>query len=322
MDLLQHSYKEYNSVSDDRDKYIGGSDIAQIKNITSAMRVVREKLKPQREFVSIYTEFGNIAEGLILDYYSNMTSGGDRGFDKLDNVIVKREEGLDFRGNLDGYDPSTGSVVEIKTLGEKYFNSEVEFKKKLEAYSIQNAFYQTLVEGSKSGWIVVMPRPDYLIDKPFEDWTYQELVDRKIEVEEVIVADLLSQVKAEPVYLDDHKVELERRIALFDKAYAQITNATADSDSGVQALLEEYAELNADKAVIDNRLDEIKDLIAEKFNDTQVWEVGESQITFTPDKVVVRKSFDSKLFAKDNPSLYQKYVVEKSANYKPTLKIK
>lgn len=324
MGLLKEMMKtnDYNSVVSDRDKYIGGSDIGQIKDIASAIRVVRDKLSPQREFKSIYTEFGNIAEPLIRFQLGQMWYGGEYIAEPKNNIIVNREEGLAFRGNIDGYDERAKAVIEIKTLGEKYIKNKVEYRKKVEAYKSQNGFYQKLV-GYKRGVIAVLPRPEWLIDKAFDEWTFSEMIERKVEIETFIVQELIERLTIIDCNLDDKlDSEVERRIALFDKAYKQVYNAKPDEDETIQDLLEEYVELTKDKETIEERIEEIKTLFAENYNDVQIWETALGQITFTPAKTSVRKSFDSKAFAKDNPIMYQRYIKESTTNYKPTLKLK
>ena len=144
------------SVKDDRDKYIGGSDLPKVNNPTSAERLIFEKTHEQKDFTSIYTEFGNIAEPLIRAYVSEEFYEGESI--EPSTTIIERDGKLGLRGNLDG-DYKGGAVIEIKTLGENYFEDPSAFHKKLIDYSIQVAYYMMLKD-YLVGEIYIFKRPE------------------------------------------------------------------------------------------------------------------------------------------------------------------
>ena len=314
------------SVKDDRDKYIGGSDLPKVNNPTSAERLIFEKTHKQKDFTSIYTEFGNIAEPLIREYV-NKAFYGHKGVDPS-TIVVEREGKLGLRGNLDG-DYKSGAVIEIKTLGENYFNDPSAFHKKFFDYSIQVAYYMMLKD-YLVGYIHVFNRPEILLGKPFNNWTVKELYDRQTEVEEYIVMNMEARLTTE--IINDKSVynrettfidEVKRRIELIDKAYEKHTKSketTADSDD--EDLLVEFKELEEMEKNITVRKKEILEHFIEKYRENETFEIDGNSYVYTAERTGTRKSFNSKAFESDNPELYQKYIKESTVSYKPNLKVK
>ena len=319
------------SVKDDRDKYIGGSDLPKVNNPTSAERLIFEKTHEQKDFTSIYTEFGNIAEPLIREYVSRTVYNGESI--EPSTTIIEREDKLGFRGNLDGDNTLREEVVEIKTLGENYYDDPSAFYKKVEAYRIQVGYYMML-KGYHKTTIFIFKRPNILLDKPFDKWTVKELYDRQTEIEEFIVKEMAerldkinitddglfaSQLNKKATLLD----EVNRRIELIDKAFAkhQTVKETA-TDNDDEPLLQEFKELDEMEKNIAERKKEILEHFMEKYQSNEQFQIGDDNFFYTAEKESTRKSFDSSRFSKDNPELYQQYVKTSVVKYKPSLKVK
>lgn len=319
------------SVKDDRDKYIGGSDLPKVNNPTSAERLIFEKTHEQKDFTSIYTEFGNIAEPLIREYASKVFYNNE----SIDpsTTIIEREDKLGFRGNLDGDNTIRKEVIEIKTLGENYYDDPSAFYKKVEAYRIQVGYYMML-KGYHKTTIFIFKRPNILLDKPFDKWTVKELYDRQTEIEEFIVKEMAerldtinitddglfaSQLNKKATLID----EVNRRIELIDNAFAKhserqgITTESEDED-----LLEEFKELEEMEKNLATRKKEILEHFIEKYHENETFEVNGNSYVYTAERTSTRKSFNSKAFESDNPELYQKYIKESTVSYKPSLKVK
>ena len=308
------------SVKDDRDKYIGGSDLPKVIREGSAERLIFEKTHEQKDFTSIYTEFGNIAEPLIREYVSRVFYDNEN----IDpsTITIEREGKLGFRGNLDGDNTIRKEVIEIKTLGEKY-----------NTYSIQVGYYMML-KGYKEGTVFIFKRPKILLDKPFDKWTVKELYERQTEVEEFIVKEMVDRlhqlaVSADEVYapLVDKKAtlidEVKRRIELIDKAFEK-HNQSKDkpTESEDEKLLVEFKELEEMEKNITARKKEILEHFIEKYRENETFEIDGNSFIYTAERTGTRKSFNSKAFESDNPELYQRYVKESKVNYKPSLKVK
>lgn len=103
------------TVTKNREKYIGGSDEAAIMGISPFMtRFDLLKFKTQVEDNSFegnaYSEYGNIMESKIRDYINTL------GYDFIeDRIILKDSDVLPTRYHADGVDHEQGIVLEIKT---------------------------------------------------------------------------------------------------------------------------------------------------------------------------------------------------------------
>ena len=318
------------SVKDDRDKYIGGSDLPKVNNPTSAERLIFEKTHEQKDFTSIYTEFGNIAEPLIRAYVSENFYEGESI--EPSTTIIEREGKLGLRGNLDGDNIIRKEVIEIKTLGENYYEDPSAYVKKLGDYRIQVWYYMG-IKGYFNGKIFIFKRPKNLLDKPFDKWTVKELYERQTEVEEFVITEM--EERLEMVDVDDEKRfapmfnkvditdEVNRRIELIDNAFAKhIERQGTTTESEDEDLLEEFKELEAMEKNLATRKKEILEHFIGKYHENETFEVNGSSYVYTAERTSTRKSFNSKAFESDNPELYQKYIKESTVSYKPSLKVK
>lgn len=319
------------SVKDDRDKYIGGSDLPKVNNPTSAERLIFEKTHEQKDFTSIYTEFGNIAEPLIRAYVSENFYEGESI--EPSTTIIEREGKLGYRGNLDGDNTLREEVIEIKTLGENYYGDPSALAKKIEDYRIQVGYYMMLKE-YHTAKIFIFKRPMVLLDKPFNNWTVKEMSDRQTEIEEFIAKELAYQISYIDVRTDelfmpqfDKKTDLidevQRRIKLIDNAFAKHGDRQERTiESEDEDLLVEYKELEEMEKNLATRKKEILEHFMEKYQSNEQFQIGDDNFFYTAEKESTRKSFDSSRFSKDNPELYQQYVKTSVVKYKPTLKVK
>lgn len=319
------------SVKDDRDKYIGGSDLPKVDNPTSAERLIFEKTHEQKDFTSIYTEFGNIAEPLIRAYVSEEFYNNESI--EPSTTIIEREGKLGFRGNLDGDNTIRKEVIEIKTLGENYFNDISSMAKKVETYRIQVGFYMML-KGYKKASIYIFKRPSILLDKPFDKWTVKELYDRQTEIEEFIVKEM--EARLSTLFENDSDLfnstvdkkatlldEVNRRIELIDNAFAKHSERQgATTESEDEDLLVEFKELEEMEKNLATRKKEILEHFIGKYHENETFEVNGNSYVYTAERTSTRKSFNSKAFESDNPELYKKYIKESTVSYKPSLKVK
>ena len=106
-------------VETNRHLYIGGSDMPSILRLNaqfgkSLIEFAKEKLKiiPRTFKGNEYTRYGQIMEPFIRDYVNQMF-----GYNfKEDTVIDKTRM---YRGNCDGLDLETRTLLEIKTFGTR-----------------------------------------------------------------------------------------------------------------------------------------------------------------------------------------------------------
>lgn len=319
------------SVKDDRDKYIGGSDLPKVNNPTSAERLIFEKTHEQKDFTSIYTEFGNIAEPLIRAYVSEEFYNNESI--EPSTTIIEREGKLGLRGNLDGDNTIRKEVIEIKTLGENYYDDPSAYVKKLETYRIQVGYYMMLKKYQK-GTIFTFKRPATLLNKSFDKWTVKEMYERQSEVEEFIIKEM--EERLEMVYVNPDELfmplfdkytnltdEVNRRIKLIDNAFAKHGDRQEKTTEGEdEDLLVEFKELEEMEKTVAARKKEILEHFIEKYQENETFEIDGNSYVYTAERTGTRKSFNSKAFESDNPELYKKYIKESTVSYKPSLKVK
>ena len=144
-------------VRTDRNKYIGGSDIPIIMNISPFKKrfdLLLEKAELlENDFEgNIYTEYGNILEPKIREYINKLKDTNYIEYKKIDGNI---------RCHLDGFNDV--SVLEIKTTSQ--IRKKVSSYKK---YLVQLLFYmqQTNVE---KGLLAVYERPKDFCEEFQED---------------------------------------------------------------------------------------------------------------------------------------------------------
>lgn len=319
------------SVKDDRDKYIGGSDLPKVNNPTSAERLIFEKTHEQKDFTSIYTEFGNIAEPIIREYVGRVFYNNESI--EPSTTIIEREGKLGLRGNLDGDNTIRKEVIEIKTLGENYLNDIGAFQNKVNTYRVQVGYYMML-KGYEKANIYIFKRPQILLDKPFDKWTVKELYERQTEIEEFIIADITEQLRSIEVEANelfapnfDKKTtlldEVKRRIELIDNAFAKHSvSKDKPTESEDEDLLVEFKELEEMEKTVASRKKEILEHFIEKYHENETFEIDGNSYVYTAERTGTRKSFNSKAFESDNPELYKKYIKESTVSYKPSLKVK
>lgn len=111
------------SVSQDREKYLGGSDIPVLLGISkykTRWQLLKEKaeLAPIAPvFINQAITYGNTMEPKIRDYL-NIGRGPDDLFKEWKFEKAFKGSKLSARGHLDGYDAEHKTVLEIKTTGE------------------------------------------------------------------------------------------------------------------------------------------------------------------------------------------------------------
>ena len=181
----------------DREKYIGGSDIPVIMNISpfkTRYQLLREKagLEESDFEGNNYTQYGNIMEPKIRDYINkanNMLLVEGKHFDKAEIDGVEQND-IGIRCHTDGEDENT--ILEIKTTSQIY-DSVDEYK----GYLVQLLFYMKVAD-KKTGMLAVYERPD--------DWSEDFNKDR---------------LQIFTIAIDDYK-------ALVDEIMKSVTNFLKD----------------------------------------------------------------------------------------------
>ena len=149
------------SVKQDRDKYIGGSDIPVIMNLSTfktRYHLLLEKagLREDEFKGNQYTEYGNIMESKIREYINRSFPKATR-FEEGKHTIENAPEEvapLSVRIHTDG--ENAYSILEIKTTSTIYEDVN-EYK----TYLVQLLFYMVIAD-KESGLLAVYERPEDL----------------------------------------------------------------------------------------------------------------------------------------------------------------
>lgn len=223
------------SVKQDREKFIGGSDIPIIMEISpfkSRYELLLEKAGYKKDTFegNVFTEYGNTMEGKIRDYI-NKTKGSQFAEGKhIVDVPVEWNEhpnGMKIRAHTDG---ECGNIIlEIKTTSHLYDSID-----DYELYIVQLLFYM-MVTGCQFGLLAVYERPENL-DETFDEKRLQihiiNIEDYSDLVENIIRAisrflDDLQKVKSNPFITEEELLpaditEISKRIIAFEQQIARM----------------------------------------------------------------------------------------------------
>ena len=147
------------TVKQDREKYIGGSDIPVIMNLSpfkSRFDLLLEKAGyKENDFDgNIYTEYGNTLEPKIRDYINSMRIDNQVFVEGKHTREAQDNEIIGARCHTDGESETT--ILEIKTTSTVY-KTVSEYK----IYLVQLLFYM-LETGKTNGLLAVYERPEDL----------------------------------------------------------------------------------------------------------------------------------------------------------------
>lgn len=281
------------SVKEDRDKYIGGSDIPIIMGISpfkERFDLLLEKagLKENDFTGNEYTEYGNILEPKIRDFINEKYSK---------NFVEYKKINGDIRCHLDGYDEDMEiGVLEIKTTSQIHDNLD-DYK----VYLVQTLFYMQETNKNK-GMLAVYHRPD----------DFNENFDK-------------TRLSVYGIDINDYKDLLEQINKAVDKFRIDLTKVKENPFITEEELIPvDLIELSNKVVALENQLSEMKKIEAlakdlkeqlkaamEKAGIKTRETPNGTKITLVPDgedKVV--KKFNEKLFKDNNLDLWDKYSEE------------
>ena len=283
------------SVKEDREKYIGGSDIPVIMNLSpfkTRFDLLLEKagLKEDEFPGNIYTEYGNIMEPKIRDFVNK-----SRGvhFREGKKVVEGKEDTIGLRVHTDG--ETEDAILEIKTTGEVKADIN-EYK----LYLVQLLF-NMMIEEKDIGVLAVYNRPEDLDDN-FDQKRLQIFV---IHAEDYL--ELAGEItKAEIDFIEDLKKVKENPFIteeeLLPAEIPDITNRILAFEYQLGLLKEAEAKIKADKARLKAAMERAG---------VKSWKTPNGyKITLVEDgveKVEEITTFDEASFKSDLPEIYLKY---------------
>lgn len=288
------------SVVQDREKYIGGSDIPIILGISPFKKrfdLLLEKAGLQKNEFSgnEYTEYGNVLEPKIREYINNNKVEAPYKEDK----IIKGN----FRYHDDGFNGE--KILEIKTTSQIH-----EKVSDYKVYLSQLLFGLWLRE-KRYGDLAVYERPvdfntefeeerlHYYNDIDIND--HKEFVEQIIQAVEQFEIDL-EKVKANP-FITEEELQPKELIELSDKV-VELENELAN-----------YKELEKQYKDFKSKLYDAMEL-----NNVKQWTTNNgvkiTRVESKPDTTEVIKEFNAAKFQEENPEIHQKYIEEKTITKK------
>lgn len=279
-------------VTKDRDKYIGGSDIAAILNISkfkTRWQLLKEKAGVEESSFTgnAYTEYGNVLEPKIRDYINKQYST---------NFVEGKIINGYLRYHADGVDYDKGMVLEIKTT------STIHEEVKDYDYYLCQLLMGIEMYGYEDGFLAVYERP--------EDFNEEFNADR--------LTVYYIKKSNHSAYIEHIKEEVER----FRADWMRLKENPFLTEEEMQP--QEIVKLADIVLALESQLDiykaiekEYKDAKAslksgmEKYN-VKTWTTPTgTKITLVPDgEQTTEKKFNEKQFKEENPNLYEKYCEE------------
>lgn len=279
-------------VTKDRDKYIGGSDIAAILGISkfkTRWQLLKEKAGIEySDFTgNAYTEYGNVMEDKIRQCVSII--------ENMEFVEDKVIEG-DMRYHADGVSHYKQTVLEIKTTSTIHEDVD-EYDYYLCQLLIGMEMY-----GYENGILAVYERPEdfsEVFDKGRMTMFKVKLSDYTMWLE--YIHSEIDRFRDDWARLKENPFTTEEELQ--PKEVVDIATKVINLEAQLTLFEEIEAELKEAKAELKENM--------EKYH-VKKWETPSGiKITLVPDaEPTTKKEFNAKQFKEDNPELYDKYCDE------------
>ena len=280
------------SVKEDRNLYIGGSDISCIMGISSFKKrfdllLEKAQLKENTFDGNEYTEYGNELEPKIRDYINQFAN------DKFkEDKVIKN----DLRYHSDGFNGDT--VLEIKTTSQ--IHDDVNDYK---AYLVQLLFGMQMHEVN-NGILAVYKRPE-----DFDtEFSASRLTTYQIDIKDY--QELLNDIN---IAVDEFRKDLARikENPFLTEADLQ-PNEVVELSNQVLALenqLSAYKQLEA-------QYKDLKEKLYKAMQDHQIkkWTTNNgvqiTRVDGSEDSEVIEHTFNEEKFLLDHPKMYADYLTE------------
>ena len=294
------------SVSKDREKYIGGSDIPIIMELSpykTRFDLLLEKagLKDDEFKGNCFTEYGNIMEAKIRDYVNTITGEAFLEGKHICDIPAKwgiNPNGMKIRCHTDG--ECSDIILEVKTTSQMHDTID-----DYQIYLVQLLFYMAMTD-KENGILAVYKRPDDM-DEEFHKENLQLF---NIGMDEHL--GLIDRINDAVVrFLDDlHKVKSNPFITEEELLPADIP----DIASRIVAFESQIAYMKEIEKKVKDEKERLK--TAMERAGVKKWETPNGyKITLIPDaddKVVQETRFNAEEFMNENPELYEEYMETKN----------
>lgn len=294
------------TVVENRDKWIGGSDIPAIMGVSSfssAYELAKgkfEKVEPP-VYMQKYVEYGNDMEPKIRDYINEFYNVN---YEPVVETITSQR----LRANVDGFDKDASiPLLEIKTHGNTI---------RMEEYKLQIQLYMHV----------------FGVDKCMLALYKREEVDELFSFDDFDMAFDPDNLETYIIQRDNDALErILRRVQIFIElldARKHDTLTESEFDLELYGNFELLEQINKLDELMDaseklkeyeKHIKEVKENIRVLMKDNDVRTIATDKYKVTSGKDTVTKRFDSKAFEKDHPELYSQYL--KESNRKGSLSV-
>ena len=290
------------SVNQDREKFIGGSDIPIIMELSpfkSRFDLLLEKAGYKKDNFegNVFTDYGNTMESKIRDHINSKLISSFVEGKHIEEIPAEWDvtpNGMKIRCHTDG--ECDDYILEIKTTPHTYDSVD-----KCEFYLVQLLFYM-LMTGKEHGILAVYKRPDDMSEeldanalKTFEIRMsdYTDLINRIVNAV-IRFLDDLQKVKSNPFITEEE---------LLPADVTEIASKIVAYEQQLSRMKELEKKVKSEK----NRLKDAMERAGVK-----KWETNDGfTITLIPDaedKIVTNEYFNADKFMAEHPELVEKYM--------------
>ena len=283
------------TVSKDREKYIGGSDVPIIMNISqfkTRYQLLLEKAQlAENDFDgNEFTEYGNVMEDKIRHFINNSYQL---------NFVEDKLEKDDIRCHYDGIDKEHKVILEVKTTSQVHDDVS-----KYKVYLVQLLFYM-IHSNINDGILAVYERPDDF-DENF-DFSRLQVFTINIDDYKDLCVEIMEQI--EQFRIDLKKLRENPFLTeqdLINTSVVEIANEILKIESQLQSYRELVNKYEQFKIDLKNAMEQ---------NNIKKWETPNGTkftlVEDTQDKEVETKEFNIDKFKEENKPMYESYVENK-----------
>jgi putative phage-type endonuclease len=291
--------KEDPNVTEKRNLYVGGSDVATILGLNkykTQFELAKEKVGiVKNEFKgNEYTEYGNILEPQIREYINAINETKFKPDTRIDN-----EKGI--RSNTDGFDKENQLILEIKTHGKN---------PTLKVYEAQMQLYMYQFDVSY-GWLALYERPDNF-DAEFDpDRLKINLVKRDDEyIQKILDAIETFWIRCE--YLKDNPEMTEQEYLSIGQNELAIV---AKQIEKLELQLANFKEIEKQHKEMKKKLYDLMDEY-----DIKKWETD--NIVITRKLPTTRTNVDTKRLKEERPDIFEAFTKVSKVSGSVVIKLK
>ena len=291
---------EYKDWKKERQKGIGGSDVAAVLGVSrwkSPLRLYLEKLgeiEPEQD--NEYMLWGRKLEKLIIEHFVEVTG---KNVEKIDKILVHPEYPF-MIANLDGYIPEEDAVVEAKTASSYKLDEWSGDNIPIE-YVLQGQHYLAVTGCSKVYYPVLVGGNTFFIKEMTRD---EELINMIIDAEARFWYEHIEKrIPPEMTGVVDAK-------ELLDKLYPNAKEGLRVELPQLEDVVNQLAVTQQKIKELEQLVDELQTKIKQEMGEAEIAEVGNFVITW---KQVTTERLDTSRLKKELPDIYKQFLTSSTS---------